>query len=241
MGVELLRVLYALFMGSFLIIAGVLTYTSKGEPGIGFRIGYTYLSERARRKANRVAGIMTIATGAVLIIAGFLLPMAYLWGILIAGLLSSVAIAYIVAKREYELEELSLEAPAGKEREIKPPNVRKHLAFQLLCLIGVLLLSPKLQRESTLFMCALILLFISLTIFASRPLVFQLAPGFKGRMAEGFALSMSCASLMLLILATAEAFNVSTLGGLFIGFLALGVLFYGVFKALVSSYEEGYY
>ncbi|WP_461863593.1 SdpI family protein, partial [Thermococcus sp.] len=226
MGVELLRVLYTLFMGSFLIIAGVLTYTSKGEPGIGFRIGYTYLSERARRKANRVAGIMTIATGAVLIIA---------------GLLSSVAIAYIVAKREYELEELSLEAPAGKEREIKPPNVRKHLTFQLLCLIGVLLLSPKLPRESTLFMCALILLFISLTIFASRPLVFQLAPGFKGRMAEGFALSMSCASLMLLILATAEAFNVSTLGGLFIGFLALGVLFYGVFKALVSSYEEGYY
>ena len=59
-GYELLRILWAVFLGVFIIIAGLLTLTSKDKPGIGFRIGYTYLSERARRTANRVASAGTI-------------------------------------------------------------------------------------------------------------------------------------------------------------------------------------
>ncbi|NJD98995.1 SdpI family protein [Thermococcus sp. LS1] len=220
---------------------GALTFTAKDEPGIGFRIGYTYLSERARRKANRVSGGLIIATGTLLIIAGFFLPMFYLWGLLLVGLLSSVAIAYLVAKREYELEELSVEAPEGKGREIKPPDVRRHLAFQAICLLGVLALSPRLPEGSVAFFSILIAVFMALTAFASRPLVFQLAPSFKGKMARGFAFSMSVASLMLLILALGAAFNVGVLGGLLLTFLCLTILAYGVFKALVSAYEEGYY
>ncbi|ACJ17420.1 hypothetical membrane protein, conserved [Thermococcus onnurineus NA1] len=46
----LLRILYALFMGAFLIAMGMLTFTARDEPGIGFRIGYTYLSKQAREK-----------------------------------------------------------------------------------------------------------------------------------------------------------------------------------------------
>lgn len=38
--------LYGVFLGLAFVIGGILGATSKGEPGIGFRIGYTYLSER---------------------------------------------------------------------------------------------------------------------------------------------------------------------------------------------------
>ncbi len=54
-GVELLRIIWAAFLGLFLIAMGFLTFTAKDEPGIGFRTGYTYLSKRARRKANRAS------------------------------------------------------------------------------------------------------------------------------------------------------------------------------------------
>ncbi|BAD86111.1 hypothetical membrane protein, conserved, flame shift [Thermococcus kodakarensis KOD1] len=60
------RILYGVFLGLAFVIGGILTATSKGEPGIGFRIGYTYLSERARERANRITGIGLIALGCYL-------------------------------------------------------------------------------------------------------------------------------------------------------------------------------
>jgi len=94
---EPLRVLYGLFLGAFIIIAGVLTLTSKDEPGIGFRIGYTYLSERARRKANRVSGIGTILTGVALIILSPFLPMAGLIAIMLLVSLGAIFYAVFIA------------------------------------------------------------------------------------------------------------------------------------------------
>jgi len=57
---------------------GFLTFTAKDEPGIGFRVGYTYLSKRARIKANRVSGIGVMITGLGLMVLSPFLSMNWL-------------------------------------------------------------------------------------------------------------------------------------------------------------------
>ncbi len=114
-GYELLRILWAVFLGTFLIIAGLLTSKAKDEPGIGFRIGYTYLSERVRRRANRISGIGTIITGPLMALSPSPDKLA---GDTPARLLgTTILLAYLAAKHGYELEELSKEVP-GKRGEL---------------------------------------------------------------------------------------------------------------------------
>lgn len=182
-GYELLRILYGLFLGVFLIIMGVLTFTSKGEPGIGFRIGYTYISERARRRANRVSGAGIMLTGVLLILLSFFLPMPWLMAVLLSCFGVIIPVTYLVAKREYELEELSEEAPEKPERRIRPPRVGKYLALQTV-FVGlslVLLINEKLPDREISILIFVQLFILGLTLLASRPIVFQLAPKFRGK------------------------------------------------------------
>jgi len=245
-GYELLRILYGLFLGTFIIIAGALTLTSRGEPGIGFRIGYTYLSERARRKANRVSGIGTILTGVALVILSPFLPMVDLVAVLLLGLGGTLTIAYLTAKREYELEELSKEAPKKPGRSIKPPRVGKYLILQLM-FAGVsfaLILTGEVPGDPGILLVASIQLFLlALTALVSRPLVFQLAPKFKGKMALGFARAMTVVSAMvtLQMIAVALKPRANPLLAVLLLPVSLGAIFYAVFTALTSAYEEGYY
>ncbi|GAB6136259.1 SdpI family protein [Thermococcus prieurii] len=245
-GHELLRILYGLFLGIFLIIAGVLTFTSKGEPGIGFRIGYTYLSERARRKANRVSGIGIVLTGVAFIVLSPFLPMPWLMAVIVLGLGVTVLLAYLVAKREYELEELSEEAPEKPGRRIEPPSVRKHITLQLM-FAGVsfaLILTGEVPRDPGIILVASIQLFLlALTVLVSRPLVFQLAPKFKGEMAFGFARAMTVVSAMIALQLAVVALSpkASPLLVVLMLLVSLGAVFYAAFVSLTSAYEEGYY
>ncbi|WP_297513216.1 hypothetical protein [Thermococcus sp.] len=244
-GYELLRILYGLFLGVFLIIIGVLTFTSKGEPGIGFRIGYTYLSEMARRRANRVSGAGIMLTGVLLILLSFFLPMPWLMAVLLSCFGVIIPVTYLVAKREYELEELSEEAPEKPERKIRPPRVGKYLALQTV-FVGlslVLLINGKLPDREISILIFVQLFILGLTLLASRPIVFQLAPKFKGKMALGFAKAMTVVSGMISLLLAVSALkgNTNPLFVVLLLLISLGAVFYAAFVALTSAYEEGYY
>ncbi len=244
-GYELLRILYGLFLGVFLIVMGALTFTAKDEPGIGFRIGYTYLSERARRRANRVSGAGIMLTGVLLILLSFFLPMPWLMAVLLSCFGVIIPVTYLVAKREYELEELSEEAPEKPERKIRPPRVGKYLALQTV-FVGlslVLLINGKLPDREISILIFVQLFILGLTLLASRPIVFQLAPKFKGKMALGFAKAMTVVSGMISLLLAVSALkgNTNPLFVVLLLLISLGAVFYAAFVALTSAYEEGYY
>ncbi|WP_297074061.1 SdpI family protein [Thermococcus sp.] len=243
---ELLKILWAVFLGVFLAIAGLLTFKAKDEPGIGFRIGYTYLSERAGRKANRVSGIGTIITGLLLVVLSPFLPMNWLMFLLFICLGTTVVLAYLVAKREYELEESLKEAPEKPGRKIEPPRVGKHIALQSVftSLSFALILTGELQGDSGFVLIVLAQSFLlALTVLTSRPLVFQLAPKFRGEMALGFARAMTVISAMMTLQLAVVALkpNASPLVGILLLLVSLGAVFYAAFIALTSTYEEGYY
>jgi len=80
-------------------------------------------------------------------------------------------------------------------------------------------------------------------LMVSRPLVFQLAPRFKGKMAIGFARAMTIASgtITLQLVVVALKPTTSPLVGIVMLFVSLGAIFYAAFISLTSAYEEGYY
>ncbi|ACS33022.1 Conserved hypothetical protein [Thermococcus gammatolerans EJ3] len=224
---------------------GALTFTAKDEPGIGFRIGYTYLSERARRRANRVSGAGIMLTGVLLILLSFFLPMPWLMAVLLSCFGVIIPVTYLVAKREYELEELSEEAPEKPERKIRPPRVGKYLALQTV-FVGlslVLLINGKLPDREISILIFVQLFLLALTVPFSQPLVFQLAPKFKGKMALGFAKAMTVVSAMVALQLAVAALKpkASPLLVVLMLLVSLGAIFYAVFVALTSAYEEGYY
>ncbi|WP_156471152.1 SdpI family protein [Thermococcus peptonophilus] len=239
---SLLRVLYGVFLGLAFVIGGILTSTSKGEPGVGFRIGYTYLSERARKKANNVTGIGLILLGVLFMLSSFFLPLCGMFVLLIGGVAVVLAIGYVVARREYELEDISREALEKPRKSIETPRLGKYLITQLVLAFLFLLMSPKLPRGMAFVLGSVMALIIGLTLLASRPLVFQLAPKFSGIMARGFAKALTLISALI----TFEAFLVWTgfendvLGILLLPIFLL-VIFYAAYVMLTSAYEEGYY
>ncbi|NJE05807.1 hypothetical protein E3E36_06550 [Thermococcus sp. M36] len=244
-GYELLRILWAAFIGLGIIAAGVLTFTSKGEPGIGFRIGYTHISERARRRANRVSGIGTILTGVFLIILSPFLTFAWLVAVLLLGLGTTTLLAYLAAKREYAIEEFSKEAPKGSGRKIEPPNIKTYIVLQA-AFLGVFALFSAMgnvSRETSPIIGGALILLLALTFLTSRPLVFQLAPSFSGVMARKFAGALTLVSGLITAETTLVAldYEPGPLGVVLLLMTSLGVIFYAAFIALTGAYEEGYY
>ncbi|WP_367884011.1 hypothetical protein [Thermococcus sp. JCM 11816] len=153
-------------------------------------------------------------------------------------------IGYVVARREYELEDISREAPEKPTKSIEPPKLGKYLAAQLVFAFILVLMSPKLPRDMAIVFGSVMTLFIALTLLASRPLVFQLAPPkFSGGiMARGFAKAITLVSALL----TFEAFLAwigfeNDLLGILLFPIFLLVIFYIAYVMLTSAYEEGYY
>ncbi|BAD86110.1 hypothetical membrane protein, conserved, flame shift [Thermococcus kodakarensis KOD1] len=147
-----------------------------------------------------------------------------------------------MARREYELEDISREAPEKPTKSIEPPKLGKHLAAQLVFALLLVLMSPKLPRDMAIVLGSVMALFIALTLLASRPLVFQLAPKFSGIMARGFAKAITLVSALL----TFEAF-LAWMGfeddvlGILLLPISLLVIFYAAYVMLTSAYREGYY
>ena len=134
---------FDLFIGLTLLVAGILTlaFRNRQNSFIGVRIGYTYMSEEAWRKANTAGGLFFVGFSLVLVIMALtgVSIQAFLLA-LIVGVLAGVGVSVDVAKRTYELEELSREAPEkppGKKIEV---NIRPYLLLQLVALGAYLLL-----------------------------------------------------------------------------------------------------
>ncbi|MCD6372954.1 MAG: hypothetical protein J7L37_05350, partial [Thermococcus sp.] len=107
----------------------------------------------------------------------------------------------------------------------------------------VLLINGKLPDREISILIFVQLFILGLTLLASRPIVFQLAPKFKGKMALGFAKAMTVVSGMISLLLAVSALkpDVSPLFVVLLLLISLGAVFYAVFVALTSAYEEGYY
>ncbi|ACJ17421.1 hypothetical membrane protein, conserved [Thermococcus onnurineus NA1] len=132
-----------LYIVMTLFVAGLLTlaFRNKRQYFIGFRIGYTYQSDDAWRKANTFAGIFTIALSLfllVLAIAGVSLNVFVL--VMIAGILLLLFLGTLIAKKAYEIEDLSNNAP---ERPTEPinVNVRPYIIVQLSAVVFYLVLT----------------------------------------------------------------------------------------------------
>ncbi|NJD98996.1 DUF1648 domain-containing protein [Thermococcus sp. LS1] len=132
-----------LYIVMTLFVAGLLTlaFRNKRQYFIGFRIGYTYQSDEAWRKANTFAGIFMMALSLfllVLAIADVSLNVFVL--VMIAGILLLLFLGTLIAKKAYEIEDLSDNAP---ERPTEPinVNVRPYIIVQLSAVVFYLVLT----------------------------------------------------------------------------------------------------
>ncbi|WP_297499151.1 DUF1648 domain-containing protein [Thermococcus sp.] len=131
-----------LFTGLILLITGLLTlaFRNRQSSFIGFRIGYTYNSERAWRKANTFAGVFSIAYSLFLLLLALLGVSLGVFIVITMGfVLAEVLLDTWIARREYELEELSREAPEKPPGERIEANVKPYLLIQL-AFLGLYLL-----------------------------------------------------------------------------------------------------
>ena len=113
--------------------------------------------------------------------------------------------------------------------------------------VGYTYMSDKAWRKANtfagLYMVFFSLFLLALTLLTSRPIVFQLAPKFRGKMALGFARVMTVVSAMITLQLAVVALkpNASPLVGILLLLASLGAVFYAAFIALTSTYEESYY
>ena len=126
-----------------MICVGVLTYAFRNTPNpyIGVRMGYTYLSKEAWRKANTFAGIYCILMGfCLLAISVILKPSkpAFL-AVLLILLAILVVQSYRIAKETYEREDLR--TPANTTRPLEMIGVKPYLIAQLIPIAFYLILA----------------------------------------------------------------------------------------------------
>ncbi len=132
------------FMVLGLLVAGVTTLAFRNRQNIliGFRVGYTYHSERVWRKVNTFAGVFSIVYSLFLLLLAFLgVSLEVFMFIAVAFVLLELLIGTWMAKREYELEELSKEAPEKPARGEMHASIRRYVLLQLAFLAGYLLLT----------------------------------------------------------------------------------------------------
>ena len=133
---------FEVFIGMTLLASGLLTLAFRNRPNslIGVRIGYTYMSEEAWRKANTAGGLFFVGFSVFLVTMALMRASIEVFLIaLIVGVLAGVGISTAVAKRTYELEELSTEAPEKPAGERIEVNLKPYLALQL-AFLGLYLL-----------------------------------------------------------------------------------------------------
>ena len=126
-----------LFFSSLLVLA----FRNRRNPLIGFRVGYTYHSERVWRKVNAFSGLAMLAVS--LLLLGMALhgtPINVFVPLSVSILLGIVFAGLIMAKREYEIEELSREAPEKPMGAKLRTNLKPYVLLQLGFMVFYLLL-----------------------------------------------------------------------------------------------------
>lgn len=136
---------FEMFVSLVLLLGGLLAlaFRKRRNPLIGFRVGYTYHSERVWEKVNTFAGVFSVVYSLFLLALAFYGVSRNIFTLGVVGfVIIQLFIGLWMAKREYELDELSEEAPE------KPPatgktegaSIKPYLLIQLGFLAFYLLL-----------------------------------------------------------------------------------------------------
>lgn len=121
------------FIAVGLLMAGLLTLTFRNRRQflIGFRIGYTYQSERAWKKTNTFAGVFMVVFSLFLLLLAFMeVPINGFVIVMIAGTFIMTVAGTLIAKRTYEEEDISTEAPK-RPGELIRIDIKPYLLIQL--------------------------------------------------------------------------------------------------------------
>jgi uncharacterized membrane protein len=132
-----------------LLFAGLLTFAFRNRRNyfIGFRVGYTYMSDKAWRETNTFAGLFMMLFSIFLLglaLAGVGILVFTL--IMLAGVVFLTVAGFRIAKRAYEEEELSMEAPEKPTGKIEV-NVKPYLTAQIVGLVAYFVLAALLWNK----------------------------------------------------------------------------------------------
>ena len=133
---------FEVFISLTFLVAGFLTFAFRNRRNyfIGFRVGYTYMSDRAWRETNTFAGLFMVIFSAFLLglsLAG--VDIVTFTIVMLAGILVLGVFGFMIAKKAYEEEELSVEAPEKPAERIEV-NVKPYLTLQLLGIVAYFIL-----------------------------------------------------------------------------------------------------
>ncbi|AFL94946.1 hypothetical protein CL1_0741 [Thermococcus cleftensis] len=134
-------VAFGLFISTTMFVAGLLTYLYRNRPNhaIGIRIGYTYISEEAWKKANTFAGKALMGLGLLLGVLSFTGNIILLMMAMIIGISLITWRSYVIAKETVELEAISMPAE-GEPKPLERIEVKPYLAIQLVLISSYLIL-----------------------------------------------------------------------------------------------------
>ena len=132
-----------LIISVVMILIGVIVYAFRNTPNpyIGVRMGYTYLSKEAWRKANTFAGIYCIIAGSILLAVTLIFNpcrVVFLALLLISATILAVQ-SYRIAKETYEKEDMR--TPLKKEaKPIERIIIKPYLIVQIIPIVFYLTL-----------------------------------------------------------------------------------------------------
>ncbi len=131
-----------LLLSALMLFTGILTLAVRNRPNpfVGVRSGYTYLSRRAWKKTNTFAGIFSLISGLLMLTLYILdFPKSVVLAVFLCCVATMVVLTYRIAKREYEIEDLS--TPAGKTEPIKFESKKALIAVTVPILLYITLVA----------------------------------------------------------------------------------------------------
>ncbi|MFA4700879.1 SdpI family protein [Pyrococcus kukulkanii] len=111
-----------IWLGLMMLIIGVLTLAVRNNqnPLIGVRFSYTYLSKEAWRRANTIAGILSVILGVVVLIQSYIgASKSVVFSTFAIGMFLIAISTYSIARKAYEVETMK-EEPQGEIEEMSP-------------------------------------------------------------------------------------------------------------------------
>ena len=261
---------FEVFVSLTLLLAGLLTLAlrKKQNPLIGFRVGYTYHSKRVWERVNTFAGVFSIVYSLLLsVLALYGVSMNVFILVMMAFVGAELFVGLWMARREYELEELSEEAPekppaTGKtEGASIKPYILLQLGFLAFYLLLVALLWNRLpERVATHFNASgepddyssrfwgvigvpvlVWLLPLVLTIPAREPAFFARANFYPRSLGVWCLFTTVLSGGIVLIITLALLYNAGLVSGNAItygAYLFLGVLIFAVYRLLTVGKDE---
>ena len=125
-------------IGVLFVVIGFLTYLFRNSPNpyIGVRLGYTYLSNKAWKKANTFAAFYCILFGLLLTLFALTLhpPNSVFVLTLIVGIVPLTIVSYRIAKKAYEMDDTRTPAIKIKSKV----DTKKYLTVQLVLIAAYL-------------------------------------------------------------------------------------------------------